>query len=82
MTHPKRIFQFRMFGIKKGMWLSQTDTWKSDDSDDSDYDDGRPNPGSSTQLPRKRKKSPKSRKSKQKRITVNKINISRFLFKI
>ena len=54
-----------MVGITKWQWLSQTDS--SSESDDSDYDDGISNPGSSTQLPRKRRKSPKSRKSEQKR---------------
>lgn len=26
-----------MLGMKKGMWLSQSDQWKSDDSEDSDF---------------------------------------------
>ena len=27
-----------MLGIRKGMWLSQSGEWKSDDSDDSDFE--------------------------------------------
>ena len=57
------IIILRMFGVKKGQWLSQTNEWKSDDSDDSDFEI----PGETKKLPRKRIKSRERRNAKQKR---------------
>ena len=70
-----------MFGIKKGVWLSQPGECKSDDSDDSDFvvDD---ETGEAKRIKRpkskkRRKEAPqeKSRPSKRNRLSTNEIPI-------
>ena len=54
-----------MLGIRKGMWLSQEGEWKSDDSDDSDFEI------SDDEKPRKSKRPKVQKKTRSRKRNFN-----------